>query len=299
MYSNRVAGWWGALGACLLNFLLAARTLFGADPFEERLQGLVDLAVRTNNPATIERACEAALKDFPDHPERARIMLLAADGWEVTNKQLGVVPDEPRALGWFRRAVAAAPVGSQLWSQAQLLVAARIRESSPAEAKNILHRIESKSSDQVVRAQVLHDLQLLAMIEGDSEEAERRCRRLMEWHRQPGNTPKEPLRKARIDRIRASGAAAMMFHWAEMQVPKAQRRAKIDAFERDYGAMQSVWSARELALEYLAKAPDVAAAGPPRVNRTGQYAAVAVVVLSALATVVLFRIALRRRRSVE
>ncbi|MBI1901454.1 MAG: hypothetical protein HYS13_10135, partial [Planctomycetia bacterium] len=147
-----------------------------------------------------------------------------------------------------------------------------------------------------MRAQVVHDLEVIALIEGDIEEAERLCRRLMEWPRQPGNTPKEALRKARLSGIQESGAGVMMGHWAEMHVPKAQRRAKIEAFVRDYAAVHAVGDVRARVLEYLAKSPDVpAATGAPPVNRAGQYAAVIVVVLLALATIPLFRSAFRRR----
>jgi hypothetical protein len=271
----------------------------GADTFEERFQSLERLDVRKLPREAVVRAAEQALSDFADHPKRARIMLFLSARFEESDPHRGIQPDRAAVIDWARKAVEAAEVGSETWCEAQFRVADRIHEKAPQEARGILLTVEAHSTDPVVRAQVVYELESVALTEHKSEEAEQLCRRLRDWYNHAGNMPKEPLDKGRIDRLRASAAAMLMWYFAQRNTPKAQRRAKIEALARQYPSSNTVWEARARIYEMLAKAPDVpAATGAPPVNRAGQYAAVVVVVLLALATIGLFRSVLRRGRSI-
>jgi hypothetical protein len=89
-----------------------------ADPFTEAMDRLSKQNVSAFGRDAMVSAYERLLRDYPDHPDRAKAMLELQGHWQQSDPRLGIKPDEEKQHEWVRRAFAAAPEGSEIRAHA-------------------------------------------------------------------------------------------------------------------------------------------------------------------------------------
>ena len=106
----------GSLTAIMTFLLSAASGGAGfADAFTEAMDRLSKQNVTPVGRDAMVSAYERLLRDFPDHPDRAKAMLQLQGLWQQSDPQRGIKPDEEKQNDWVRRAFAAAPDRSEIW----------------------------------------------------------------------------------------------------------------------------------------------------------------------------------------
>lgn len=138
------------------------------DPFDLKLDDLQrqDWSLARHVRIT---AWERFIAKNPKHPRVAVAMI--ALGHLHANQDLNREPpekaDEAGSVAWFRRAVRASKRGSDLWVEAQFLVAVRVVFGNPAEARSIYRAIKAERTDSLTLARVEHHLATVCVVEGD------------------------------------------------------------------------------------------------------------------------------------
>jgi hypothetical protein len=89
-----------------------------ADEFTEAMDRLSKQNVSEVGRDAMVSAYERLLRDYPDHPDRAKAMLELQGLWQQSDPRLGIKADEEKQNDWVRRAFAAAPDGSEIWFEA-------------------------------------------------------------------------------------------------------------------------------------------------------------------------------------
>ncbi len=149
-------------------------------------------------------------------------------------------PDTEKAMEWFQMAARTATEDSPTWVDAQMTVARCQALTSPEEARNRLRRISDRGS--VLLARVEYELQAVAIREGDRDQAERHCRRLLSWYRDPSRIPKEDLMKHEVDCLMISSGSFMVHQIAGAHdTPVAQRRTRILQLMDDFAGSQALY----------------------------------------------------------
>jgi hypothetical protein len=212
-------------------FLSAASGGVGlADAFTDAMEGLSQQNEQEVGRDAMVAAYERLLRDYPEHPDRAKAMLQLQSLWQRSNPRLGIKPDEEKQNDWVRRAYEAAPSGSETWFEAGFRHASVLTRKDPEEAKKLLQRLYEQAPDAVYQTKALWHLQGVARSQRDLAEAERICLILQHWTRDKKGLPKEMLRKEDVFAWIQESASDMMMQYAELPEPKAKRIARINDF---------------------------------------------------------------------
>lgn len=211
----------------------------------------VDIAVKLDylsrqNPSRVGRAplvgaYEECIHRHPGDPRVAQAMMSIGHLYGTLEiPELDIHPDTEKAMEWFRMAARTATVGSSTWVDAQLTVARCQALTSPEEARNRLRSILDRES--LLLARVEYELQAIAIRERNLDQAERHCRRLLSWYRDPSRIPKEDLIKHEVDCLMISSGAFMVHQIGSAhETPVAQRRARILQLMKDFAGQQSLY----------------------------------------------------------
>jgi beta-lactamase regulating signal transducer with metallopeptidase domain len=211
------------------------RTPAAADEFAKKLQSIEKQELADVGREGKIAAYETLLRDYPDHPNRAKAMMAIAALWQITDPSLQIKPDEEKGIAWLRRAREAAARGSEDWIEAQSWLAARIRPSDVSEARRLLEEILDTKPGPIAETQTLYELQGVACEEGKLDEAEKICTRLQEWPNDPARMPEKMFDKGQVYRNIQTSASIMMNTWnSSMQPPPGGRVKKIADFVKKY-----------------------------------------------------------------
>lgn len=172
------------------------------------------------------QAYEDVIRDFPSNPGVAEAMLRVGNMYASTKiPELNILPDECKALEWFRRAAGTATVGSDLWVQAKLHISGILRRSDRTASRECIAEIQQIRRDSLTLARAESALQSIAITEGNLREAELHCVRLLDWYADKERIPKNDFDKMEVDgMIRAAGSFMI----------ETYRQAQLSASER-YG----------------------------------------------------------------
>ena len=108
------------------------------------------------------------------------------------------------------------------------------RLTDPEDARTRLQSISDMVS--LLQARVEYCLQQVAIREGNLDQAEHHCRRLLFWNTDPSRIPKESLTKAEVDCLVNTSGASMVQqiaceHW---KIPVTERKARIRRLMKDF-----------------------------------------------------------------
>jgi hypothetical protein len=239
----------------IATFLLSAASggVGLADAFTESMGHLSKQNVLEVGRDAMVSAYERLLRDYPNHPDRAKAMLELRSLWQVFDPQRGDEPDEEKQNDWVRRAYDAAPFGSETWFVAGFGHASVLTRKDPKEAKKLLQLLYEQAPDAVYQTKALWHLQGVARRQGDLAEAERICLILQHWTRDKKGLPKEMLRKGDAFAWIQESARDMMMQYAELPESKAKRIARInDLVDNHVGVGRKViLPERDEILEYI------------------------------------------------
>ena len=136
-----------AIMAVLLSAAAGGAGLTGA--FTEAMDRLSKQNVSAIGRDAMVSAYERLLRDYPDHPGRAKAMLELQGLWQQSDPRPGINPDEEKQDYWVRRAFAAAPDGSEIWFEAGFRYASALTWKDPKKAKMLLKRLYVRAPDTV------------------------------------------------------------------------------------------------------------------------------------------------------
>ena len=221
------------------------------DPFLDKLRFLEEQDVKKVGRDAKVAGYEQLLREYPAHPERAKAMLLLASLWQITNPKLKLKPNPQVAIRWLREACEAASEGSPDWFEARFRLVGHIKMEKPDEARRILHDLIEQAPGPVIEVRALYYLQVIAIREKDFDKAEEICRTLQHWDADPDNLPEGMLEKGKVFSWMQWSASSMMTAWAKMDLPKAERAAKIAAFGEIFDPHPYIQIRQERALESL------------------------------------------------
>jgi len=220
----------------------------------------VDIAVKLDylswqNPSRVGRAplvgaYEECIRQHPGDPRVAEAMMSIGHLYGTLEiPELDIHPATEKAMEWFRMAARTATVGSPTWADAQLRIAG-CHLTSPEEARNRLYSVSDRGS--LLLAKVEDELQAIAIREGNLDQAERHCRRLLSWYRDPSRIPKEDLIKHEVDCLMISSGAFMVHQIGSAHdTPVVQRRTRILQLMSDFAGLQALFRDGSEALEAL------------------------------------------------
>jgi hypothetical protein len=219
----------------------------------------VDIAVKLDylnrqNPSRVGRAplvsaYKECIHQHPGDPRVAEAMMRIGHLYgalEIPDQ--GIYPDTERAMEWFQMAARTAAEGSPTWADAQMTIARCQALTSPEEARNTLGPISDRASLRL--AQVEYELQVIAIQEGNLDQAERHCRRLLSWYSDPSRIPKEDLIKHEVDCLMIFSGSLMVHQIGNAHdLPVAQRRTRILKLMEDFAGLQALYrdGSKELA----------------------------------------------------
>lgn len=229
-----------------------------ADPFTEAMDRLSKQNVSAIGRDAMVSAYERLLRDYPDHPDRAKAMLELQGLWQQSDPRLGIKPDEEKQHEWVRRAFAAAPDGSEIWFEAGFRHASALTWKDPKKAKMLLKRLYVRAPDAVNQTKALCHLQRVARRERDLAEAERICLILQHWTRDKKELPAEMLRMGQVFEWIQASASEMMTQYAELREPKARRIERINSLVDNHVSVgvEVADRSRMQMFEYLEKVPE-------------------------------------------
>ena len=174
------------------------------------------------------RGYEQLLKEFPDDPRCAKVMLQLSSHWEHTIPSIGVVPDYEKSIEWLRKAASVAKKGSDDWEHAQFYLAGRLRRETPKEAREILKEINKHATSNFTKIKVLYEQQMMEARAGDLDKAEEICLRIQRWLDDPSHVPERTFDLGKIYLIQQSSASSMMASRLNSNQPAEERLKKFE-----------------------------------------------------------------------
>jgi len=228
-----------------------------ADSFTDDLQLLQKQNVQKVGRDALVKGYEQLLKDHPTHPDRAKAMLALASLWQFTDPGLGIKADSKEEIRWLREACKNAAEGSDDWFKSRFWLEGEICIQHPDEANRILDDLMQHAPDDVVKVRSLFNKQVVAVDQKHLREAEAIFLRLQDWDIHSNDMPKEMFKKGKVFQQIQSSARLMMMTTAGLNIPKAERKAKIEELVDKCRHTKHAQMSAEAALQYMEELPDV------------------------------------------
>ncbi len=228
------------------------------DPFASKLD---DLQRQDRSLARHVRitAWERFIAKHPKHPRVAQAMICL--GHLHANEDLNRKPpeksDEVGSLAWFRRAVPASKRGSDLWVEAQFLVASRVVCGNPAEARSIYRYVKANRTDPLTLAKIEHAMATVCSLEGNRAGALRHDLNVIDWYKDdPRRLPADANAQRELDGVIHSACHGMAQYITSLPLTKRDRAAIIRKLMNDRPFYSPIQRAGEKALKILDSMPE-------------------------------------------
>ncbi len=255
---------------------------------------------------------ERLIAKHGNHPRVAEAMI--ALGHLLATEDLARDPlhkqDLEGSLAWFKKAARASKPGSDLWVEAQFLVAVRMAYRNPAEARAIFQGIVANRTDSLTLIRVEHEMATVCACERNRQGALQHDRNVLNWYRdEPRRAPADPDVKRQVDTVIRSACDTTTQYMTSFPIPKRERAAMIRKLMQERPHLAPLQAAGQNALRILDSMPETVPLPPTPVvtpgydpppstgvSRTRVALSVAGVVALAGVGCVLFVLRRRRRR---
>lgn len=228
------------------------------DPFVSKLDDLLrqDWSLARHVRIT---AWERFIAKYPKHPRVAQAMIslghLHAEE-NLTRKQ-PEKSDQVGSLAWFRRAVSASKTGSDLWVEAQFLVASRVVCGNPAEARSIYRSVKANRTDFLTLAKIEHEMATVCSLEGNRADALRHDLNVIDWYKDdPRRRPADANAQRELDSVIYSASSAMTQSITRFPLTKRDRAAIIRKLMVDRPFFHPIQRTGEQAFKILDSMPE-------------------------------------------